>query len=174
MCHILYWTIYWRRLQLNITVFVMNRPVLNWPCDEPSTWWTDRDESTSDEQTGHHAGYIQGRKLAKGGGVTFKRQRQWDRDWDAEGEKYGEVCSPSRRRLWSWERRKLTQGSRREPRKQRDFVACWARKDASNDNEFYHFFCGLYRVSPSLWVHPLVTERGEGGTGQPHGPSIQS
>jgi len=58
MRHILHWTIYWRRLQLNITVYVMNRPVLNWPCDEPSTWWTDRvestgDETTGDEQTGH-------------------------------------------------------------------------------------------------------------------------
>jgi len=30
----------------------MNRPVLNWPCDEPSTWWTDRVESTCDEPTG--------------------------------------------------------------------------------------------------------------------------
>jgi len=50
-------SIHWRRLQ-NITVFVMNRPVLNWPCDELSTWWTDRvestcDESTGDETTGH-------------------------------------------------------------------------------------------------------------------------
>jgi len=26
VCHILYWTIYWRRLQPNITVIVMNRP----------------------------------------------------------------------------------------------------------------------------------------------------
>jgi len=42
----------WRRSQ-NETVLVMNRPVLNWSCDEPSTWWTDRVESTGDETTGH-------------------------------------------------------------------------------------------------------------------------
>ena len=40
---------------LNITVFVMNRPVLKWSCDEPSTWWTDRVESTCDETTGHRS-----------------------------------------------------------------------------------------------------------------------
>jgi len=37
----------------------MNRPVLNWPCDEPSTWWNDRVISTGDEPTGHRKHLLQ-------------------------------------------------------------------------------------------------------------------